>query len=418
MRNRLADRSGSIARALFLLLFSFGVGAAVVFLLLRGTEQGPPRSGDEGEEPVVEARPASGFPPAVETGVTDAIDTSRRNAIVTAAERVSPSVVTVSVKSYRVVRQTPFGGSGELFSQFFRDFLPYREYVTPVANMGSGVIISPQGYVLSNAHVLEGAEQIEVVLSDGREFAAELIGTDPSYDLSVIRIEGEDLPVAPLGDSDGLVIGEWALAIGNPFGYLLNNTQPSVTVGVISAVHRDVRPGDTGRGIYKDMIQTDAAINPGNSGGPLVNARGEVVGINTFIFTKSGGSLGVGFAIPINTAGRIVEELIRYGQVRQVWVGVRVQEINARAARILGLTSQDGVLVSYVDEGSPAQETGIQVGDVIIAVNGERVVGIEEARRALFGVQVGDTLDLAVVRKGEMMGFRLTMREQPRGREQ
>jgi len=323
-------------------------------------------------------------------------------------------VVTVSLKSYRVVRQSPFpGGGGDLFSQFFRDFLPYREYVTPVANMGSGVIISPQGYVLSNSHVIEGAEQIEVVLGDGREFAGELIGTDPSYDLAVIKIEGEDLPVAPMGDSDDLVIGEWALAIGNPFGYLLNNTQPSVTVGVVSAVHRDVRPGEAGRGVYKDMIQTDAAINPGNSGGPLVNARGEVVGINTFIFTKSGGSLGVGFAIPIDAAKRIVEELIRYGQVRQVWVGVRVQEITRRAARILGLESMDGVLVSYVDEGSPAEEAGVQTGDVIVSVNGERVEGIEEARRALFGVQVGDTLDLAVVRKGEMIGFRLTMREQP-----
>lgn len=338
-------------------------------------------------------------------------DDSRRNAIVLAAESVSPAVVTVSVRSYRVVRASPFGGSNELFSQFFRDFLPYREYIQPYANMGSGVIINPEGYILSNSHVVTGAEEIEIVLGDGREYKGELIGTDPSYDLSLLRIDGENLPWASLGDSDDLIIGEWAIAIGNPFGYLLNNTQPSVTAGVISAMHRDVRPSEGQSGIYKDMIQTDAAINPGNSGGPLVNGKGEVIGVNTFIFTKSGGSLGIGFAIPINAAKRIMEELIRYGEVRQVWVGVRVQKVTERAARMLGLHSLDGVLINYVDEGSPAEMAGIEVGDVILSVNGEHAAGIEEARRSLFGVQVGDVLDLVVVRDGEELRFSLVMTE-------
>ena len=398
-------QDGSVARAIALLLFAFVVGGAAAFLLFR----------DDGSAPA-EAPPA---PVVVETTEADpsepAVGHQRRNAIVRAAERVGPAVVTVSVHALRVVRQRGWAGGGsDFFDQFLREFFPYREYTQPVANMGSGVIIDPEGYILTNSHVVEGADRIEVVLGDGREYPAELIGIEPSYDLALLRIEGEDLPFALLGDSEDIIIGEWAIAIGNPFGYLLNNTQPSVTAGVVSAVHRDIRAGDSGGGIYKDMIQTDAAINPGNSGGPLVNGAGEVIGINTFIFSGSGGSIGVGFAIPINTAKRIVEELILYGEVRQVWVGVRVQQVTERAARMLSLPSRDGVLITYVDQGSPAEEVGIRVGDVIIAVNGERAGDIEQARRALFGVQVGDTLVLDVIRQGETLRFHLVMRERER----
>jgi serine protease Do len=354
-------------------------------------------------------------PPAevpVSPASTEPITASRRTAIVAAAERVSPAVVTVSVRRLRVVRQSPFFNyQSDLFHEFLRDFLPYREHVQQVTNMGSGVIIGPGGYILTNSHVVEGAAEIEVVLADGRAFPGELIGTEPSYDLALVKIEGEDLPFAPLGDSEQLQIGEWAIAIGNPFGYLLNNTQPSVTAGVISALRRDVRAGEESGRVYKDMIQTDAAINPGNSGGPLVNSEGEVIGVNTFIFTKSGGSLGVGFATPINTARRVTEELIRYGEVRDVWVGVRVQEVTRRAARLLNLRSLEGILITAVDVGSPAEEAGIQVGDVIITVNGERVSDIETARRSLYGVQVGDILRLGVLRDGGEREFELVMRE-------
>jgi len=400
---------GSIARAIALLLFAFIVGGVAAFLILRDSSPVPV---DEVAGPGETVEPTE----IVETTTPgSAIGDHRRSAIVRAAEQVSPAVVTVSVQALRVVRQRGWGGRGtDFFDQFLREFFPYREYTQPVANMGSGTIIDPEGYILTNAHVVESADRIEVVLGDGREYPAQLIGTEPSYDLALLKIEGEDLPHADLGDSDDLIIGEWAIAIGNPFGYLLNNTQPSVTAGVISAVHRDIRSGDSSGGIYKDMIQTDAAINPGNSGGPLVNGNGAVVGINTFIFSGSGGSIGVGFAIPINTAKRIVDELIRYGEVRKVWVGVRVQQVTERAVRMLRLPSRDGVLITYVDEGSPAEEVGIRVGDVIIAVNGEHAGDIEEARRALFGVQVGDTLVLDVIRQGESHRFHLVMRERER----
>ncbi|MFH1680088.1 MAG: trypsin-like peptidase domain-containing protein [Candidatus Eisenbacteria bacterium] len=404
MTRRVANDRGTLARAILLLVFSFGVGAAVVFLLVqRGT-----RVAGGPEEPAL----AEAVPAAVVEEANRSIHEDRRNAIVVAAERVSPAVVTVSVRKHTIVRQSPFfTHQNDFFDQFLRDFFPYREYSRPVASMGSGVIFDGRGYLFTNSHVVAGADRIEVVLGDGRTFEGSLVGTDPSYDLALIRIEGSDLPVAPLGDSDDLKIGEWAIAIGNPFGYLLNNTQPSVTAGVISAVHRDVRTGESGGGIYKDMIQTDAAINPGNSGGPLVNGAGEVIGINTFIFTSGGGSLGMGFAIPINTAKGIVDELILYGEVRNVWVGVRVQEMTRRAARMLGLRSLEGVLVTYVDEGSPAEEAGMEVWDVIIGVNGEPVGGVVEARRALFGVRVGDRLRLEVLRKGDRLDLELLMKE-------
>jgi len=380
------------------------VGAAAVLLLL----QRAPHLAEDPDAPSL----AVPVPAAVAPDTGRSIHEDRRSAIVIAAERVSPAVVTVSVKKTRIVRSSPFFRShDDFFNQFLRDFLPYREYAQQVASMGSGVIFDERGYIFTNSHVIQGADQIEVVLGDGRTFEGKIVGTDPSYDLALIQIEGTDLPVAPLGDSENLSIGEWAIAIGNPFGYLLNNTQPSVTAGVISAVHRDVRAGDSGGGIYKDMIQTDAAINPGNSGGPLVNGAGEVIGINTFIFTSGGGSLGMGFAIPINTAKGIVEELILYGEVRNVWVGVRVQEMTRRAAQMLGLRSLEGVLVTYVDEGSPAAEAGMEVWDVIVRVNGEPVRGVEEARRALFGVRVGDRLRLEVLRKGEKLRFELVLKE-------
>ncbi len=405
MSDRTGNEAGGIARAIALLLLAFVVGGAAVFLIVRGrSDGGAGGTGHAGAEVV----PAS----VVGGDQGRSIDAGRRNAIVVAAERVSPAVVTVSVKKYRIVRSGPyFGPPNDYFNQFLRDFFPYREYAQEVASMGSGVIISPQGYILTNSHVVEGAEQIEVVLFDGRSFGGKLIGTDPSYDLALIQVEGNDLPVAPLGDSEDLIVGEWAIAIGNPFGYLLNNTQPSVTAGVVSAVHRDVRAGESGGGIYKDMIQTDAAINPGNSGGALVNGEGEVIGINTFIFTSGGGSLGMGFAIPINSARSIVDELVRFGGVRKVWVGVRVQELTRRAARMLGLRSLDGLLVTDVEPGSPAAEAGVQMWDVVVSVNGGPVNDYEEARRALFGVRVGDTLRLDVIRKGEVHELELVMKE-------
>ena len=280
------------------------------------------------------------------------VSASRRTAIVTAAQRVSPAVVTVSVISTRVMRVDPFGGA--LHDEFFDRFFPQQQYRQRVPSMGSGFIVDGAGLVITNEHVVHEADDIKVTLSDGRQLGAKVIGSTPIYDLAVLQVEGKGLPAAPLGDSDRILVGEWAIAIGSPFGYLLNDTQPTVTAGVVSATHRDVKSDATSTGVYKDMIQTDAAINPGNSGGPLVNADGEVIGINAFIFTPSGGSIGLGFAIPINLAKRILAEIRQYGRVRQAYPGMTVQEVTAGLARRLGYADEGGLVVTRVDDSGPA----------------------------------------------------------------
>jgi len=385
------------------------LGAACLSLILMrmgyAWQAGTPR-----RAAVVQAPPAPPERPAARRTPGD----SRRNAIVRAAERVGPSVVTVTVLQTRVYRRSPFGYpfDDEFFRRFFHP--PLIEYREQVPGLGSGFIIDKRGYIVTNEHVVHDAEEITVTLTDGREFDAELVGSDPTYDLAVIKIPGsDDLPVSPLADSDDLMVGEWAIAIGNPFGFLLNDTQPTVTAGVISATKRDVKTDDSSLGIYKDMIQTDAAINPGNSGGPLVNADGEVIGINTFIFTQSGGSLGIGFAIPINRAKKVVQELIKYGRVRSVWIGLIVDEITPYIARYRNIENPRGLLVSAVERGSPADKAGIRPGDIIRKINGEVISNAREARRSLFGFQVGDTVVLTIERNGVTKDYELELVEAP-----
>ena len=357
-------------------------------------------------------RPAHEFVggrPATDSAIGD----SRRTAIVVAAERVGRATVSLRAVKTRVVRDRRFPHD-EFFERFFHGYFPQNLLEEQYHSFGSGVIIDADGYVLTNDHVVGGAEQVTVTLTDGREFEGRVLGSDPRYDLAVVKIEGERLPVAALGDSDDLMVGEWAIAIGNPFGYLLNDTQPTVTAGVISALHRDVIGEGDSPGIYKDMIQTDASINPGNSGGPLANSRGEVIGVNSFIFTSSGGSQGVGFAIPINVATLVVNEIIEFGRVRDVWVGIKVQEISVALAQRLGFSGTGGVVASYVEAGSPAARAGIRPGDVIVAVNGEGVTGIRQAGRAIFGARVGDAITLSIMRSGERMEFDVRLEEVPR----
>jgi len=339
---------------------------------------------------------------------------SRRNAIVRAAERVGPSVVSVSVLQTRVYRRSALGYpfNDDFFQRFFHP--PSVEYREQVPGLGSGFIIDERGYVLTNEHVVHDAEEITVTLTDGREMPGRLVGADPTYDLAVIKIPAaENLPVCPLADSERLLVGEWAIAIGNPFGFLLNDTQPTVTAGVVSATRRDVKTDASSLGIYKDMIQTDAAINPGNSGGPLANADGEVIGINTFIFTQGGGSLGIGFAIPINRAKRVVEEIINYGRVRSVWIGLVVDEITPYVARYREIENTEGLLVQNVESESPADVAGVQKGDIIRRINGEGISNAKEARRSLFGSQVGDTISLNIEREGRSKDFELLLVEAP-----
>jgi serine protease Do len=341
----------------------------------------------------------------------DELSHSRRTAIVSAAQRVSPAVVSVSVVTTRTVRADPFGLPFR--DEFFDRFFPPSVYQEKVPSLGSGVIVDPTGIVMTNSHVVRNADDIRVNLPDGRHYTARLLGDSPVYDLAVLKIDGDRLPVAPLGDSDSLVVGEWAIAIGNPFGYLLEDSQPTVTAGVVSATRRDIKAEATPSGMYKNMIQTDAAINPGNSGGALVNADGEVIGVNTFIFTNSGGSIGLGFAIPINLAKRVLDEVRRFGRVRVAWPGMSVQPVTEIVARRLGWGDPGGLVVSGIDRGGPADRAGMRPLDRIRKVNGRVTNDVEDAQSSIYGAQVGDHLTLEVERDGKLRTVTLTLEEAP-----
>jgi len=309
---------------------------------------------------------------------------SRNTAIVQAAKRVAPSVVSISVIRTGRTRTT------SMWENFFMP--PQRRS----AGFGSGVIVRSDGIVITNDHVIADAEQIRVTLPGGGDFDAELIGTDPLADIAVLVIEGKDLPVAPMGTVEGLMIGEWALAIGNPLGMQAADTEPTVTAGVISAVNRNIVPSAYGEsenseGFYFGMIQTDASINPGNSGGPLVNAIGEVIGINTSIISRSGGSEGLGFAIPIDRALKITDDLLSLGEVQRAWVGLEVEPVEADA---WGRTR--GVRISRIAPGSPGDRAPLEPGDRLLRVNGRALTGPLDFEGALLDLRSGDHLEILV----------------------
>jgi len=351
--------------------------------------------------------PASSPSPQV-SGTMDPIDASRRNALVEAIENTGPAVVTINVISIQRERaMDPF------YFDFFDPFGFQRRGRQPrerrVESVGTGFFFDDQGHILTNNHVIENAHEIAVSLPDGRTLDVEIVGQDTITDLAVLRAEREDVPSAPLGDSDDLHIGEWVIAIGNPFGILMNDPQPSVSVGVVSATERRVEPQAAPQHrLYQDMIQTDAAINPGNSGGPLVTARGEVVGVNTMIFSDGGGSVGLGFAIPINRARRVVNEILEYGRRRNPWAGFHVTDVRGlqeRVAQHLGIQTGRGSLVERILEDSPAYRAGLRVGDVITAIDGEPVVSSADVDYAIWSKFVGDSITLEVQRQGETLEF-------------
>ena len=348
--------------------------------------------------------------------IARSLDDSRINAIVRASQIAGPSVVSVSVTQTVLARRSPFFGD-DFFQQFFGDVFPPTVYRQRIPSLGSGFVITEDGYVITNEHVIHNAEEIKVTLPDGRQFDAKVAGSDAVYDVAVLKINAKELRPASLGDSDDLIVGEWAIAIGNPFGFLLNDPSPSVTAGVISALRRDVKSESVGgsSGIYKDMIQTDAAINPGNSGGPLVNGKGEVIGVNTFIFTRGGGSLGMGFAIPVNSAKKVVREIVKYGSVRGVWIGISVQDITPYLAQHLGVTDTRGVIVVKLEDDSPADKAGVKVGDLIRKVQGARVEDSNDAQRSIFGAGIGDVLTLTLEREDKTWEARLKLVEVPKG---
>jgi serine protease Do len=349
--------------------------------------------------------------------VQDEIANSRQNAIVQAAQKVGPAVVSISVVQVRVVREQPFFSpfGDQYFDDFWGSFFRPREYKEKVYGIGSGFVINPDGYVLTNAHVVNGADQLKVTLTTGDEYEGKVVGMDEASDLAVVKIEAQNLPAAVLGNSSDLIIGEWAIAIGNPFGYLLDDPNPSVTVGVISALNRDIKREQGQVQIYRKMIQTDAAINPGNSGGPLVDASGEVVGINTFIFTTSRGSEGIGFAIPINRAKAILPDLIKHGGVTPTWIGLRVQEINSALALSLNLKTAQGVIVSDVEEESPAQKAGLKRKDVIFQVDDQKIKNISDWEDLSYLARADQSLDIGFFRDGKEMHVKLSPQTLPAG---
>jgi serine protease Do len=285
----------------------------------------------------------------------------------------------------------PFGGN-EFWRRFFGPFgAPDAPSGLPRTALGSGFIIDKKGLVVTNNHVVENAEKITVALSDDREFAAKVVGRDPRTDIAVIQIteDNGNFPVAPMGNSQNLQVGEWVVAMGSPFG--LANT---LTAGVVSAKGRQI-----GAGPYDNFIQTDASINPGNSGGPLVNMRGEVVGINTAILSRMGGNLGIGFATPIDLAKEILPELIKTGKVTRGWLGVTIQRVTPEIADSLGLEKSRGALISNVAQGSPADEAGIKIGDVIVEYNGKPIEESSQLPILVARTDVGKSVQVAVVRE-------------------
>jgi serine protease Do len=307
------------------------------------------------------------------------VDASRRTAIVQAAAQVAPAVVNVSVISREAARPE------SLWESFFMPPGAQRRAM----GFGSGVIVRADGVILTNDHVVRNAEQIKVTLPDGRDFEAELVGTDQVADIAVLRIRGSDLPVAPVGTAQGLLIGEWAVAIGNPFANYFADAEPTVTAGVVSAVGRNIVPSSEEDGFYLGMIQTDASINPGNSGGPLVNAMGQVIGINASIFSRSGGSEGTGFAIPIDRALRIADDLLAHGEVRRAWLGVDVEPVEADA---WGRTR--GVRVARVAPASPADQAAVEAGDRLLSANGKALNTPLDFEAVLLDLRAGDALEL------------------------
>jgi len=338
-------------------------------------------------------------PAALAAQQADPIGTQRHSVIALAAARVAPSVVSVGV--VRRERQLP--------RSLFEQMMVPRGYERRVEGLGTGFLVSDDGLIITNQHVTSAADQIIVTLRDGRDFPARLLGEDDRTDIAVLKVDTTGLPVAPLGRSRSLVVGDWVVAIGNPYGLLLGNPEPSVSAGVVSALGRDVLPAGDG-GLHVDMIQTDAAINPGNSGGPLVSADGEVVGVNTFILSQSGGSVGLGFAIPIERALRVARDLADGGRVRRGWIGVEIAEPRVQSS---DWRRQSGVVVRRVAPGGPGARAGLRAGDLIERISGAPMRNFLSWERILLDLAPGDTMTVAVRRTGGVQDLALAAAELP-----
>ena len=337
--------------------------------------------------------------PAAPAASAPALNSTRRTAITNAVERVAGAVVTVQTES---VERVP----ADMFEYFNGRNSGQRRN----AGIGSGFVIRADGVIVTNAHVVAGATKVSVAMRDGTTYPATIVGVDETNDLAVVKINAKGLPVAPLGTSSDLLVGEWSIAIGNPFGFVLGNSEPSVSVGVVSAVGRNLAGRNEGGGVYVDMIQTDAAINPGNSGGPLINALGEVIGVNSSIYSPSGGSIGLGFAIPIDRTKRITQDLLDHGYVRQPWVGLRLQASDVQSAREAATI---GAVVGRVVPGSPAEKAGVRVGDQIVQAGPRVVRNTFDWEARLLDLRVGESLPITLKRAGKLVTMSLTVADEP-----
>ena len=334
------------------------------------------------------------------------------------ADRLLPAVVEITIEAGGnassetapgLDQSEPPGNDGtgdeaNPFKDFFDEFLKRapgsegdgQQRQQKMTSMGSGFVIDPSGIIVTNNHVVEGAELIEVHFNDDTILKAELVGRDPKTDVAVIRVKPEKpLPTVAFGDSDKLRVGEWVLAIGNPFGL-----GGSVSLGIVSARNRDINAGP-----YDDFIQTDAAINKGNSGGPLFNLKGEVMGINTAIFSPSGGSVGIGFSVPANTVKNVINQLIQYGETRRGWLGVKIQSVTDDIAESLNLDTPRGALVADVTPTGPAEAAGIKPGDVIVEFNGRAITSMRDLPKIVAETAIGEKVPVKVLRKGEELSL-------------
>ncbi len=332
-----------------------------------------------------------------------------------ASSKVSPAIVSIFAEQVVEV-QNPFGMPDDAFKDFFGGDFFRRFFGAPepqeqkrtVRSLGSGVIVSRDGYILTNNHVVEKAEKLSVVVGDKKTYSAKIIGTDPPTDVAVIKIEGKNLPVASLGNSDGVKIGQWVIAVGNPFQLM-----HTVTAGIISAKGRS----SVGLADYEDFIQTDASINPGNSGGALADLEGNVIGINTAITSPSGGNIGIGFAIPINMARQVMSTLMSEGKISRGYLAIYPQDINEDLAKALKLKSTEGSLVADVTPDGPADKAGIKRGDVIVEFDGKKVENSIQLRNLVAQVSPGKTVEVVLIRNGNEMKLDVRLGERPKGPE-
>ncbi len=315
-----------------------------------------------------------------------------------AAKRAAPAVVSIAIK--QAVTKNPHQND-----PWFRFFYGDREDDDPQGGLGSGVIVSPEGYILTNFHVIEGAQEIEVTLSDSRKAPAKLIGADPDTDLAILRIQLDRLPVIALGNSDTLQVGDRVLAIGNPFG-----VGQTVTSGIVSALGRN----QLGINTFENFIQTDAAINPGNSGGALVDVQGNLLGINTAIYSRSGGNMGIGFAIPVSTARQVLEGIVKDGQVTRGWLGVEPTEITPEMAETFGLKQTEGVIITGVLQDGPAAKAGIKPGDVLLRVAGKDIHNVGELLTHIASLPPGQQVKVDLARRNTAMTLDVTPAQRPK----